>query len=153
MAKASGQLQRWTDSVLGEFTWDSGVWNGSCEFHGRIVRLQLDPDNTDPTREEQLTVFEPSRPILARLRELEPDFRRRAAEQIAAAVVSQQSRDRGQVTLPQGRFADGLELQNVSIHGCGELHYRSPEFFPGCVVTVYFSEGVSFGDAAVYEAP
>jgi hypothetical protein len=42
-------------------------------------------------------------------------------------------------------------LQAVSIHGCGELHYRSPEFFPGWLVTVYFNERVSFGAAEVYE--
>jgi hypothetical protein len=150
MAETSGRLERWTDPVLGSFTWSGGVWSGSCEFNGRTVGLQLDPDNTDPTQEEQVAVFEPSRPILAKLREIEPEFRRRAAEQIAAAVVSQQPR-RGRVTLPEGRFADGLELQAVSIHGCGELHYRSPEFFPGWLVTVYFNERVSFGAAEVYE--
>ena len=152
MAKASGRLQRWTDSVLGHFTWDErGVWNGSCEFNDRTVRLELDPDNTDPSREEQLAVFELSRPVLAQLREVEPEFRRRAVEQIAAAVVAQQPRGRGRVTLPKDRFAAGLELETVSIHGCGELHYRSPEFFPGWVVTVYFDEDQSFGDAEVYE--
>lgn len=152
MAEASGRLERWTDPVLGEFTWGGGVWNGSCEFNGRTVRLQLDPDNTDPTQAEQLAIFEPSRPVLATLWEVEPGFRRWAAEQVAAAVVSQQPRGRGRVTLPEGRFADGLELQTVSIHGCGELHYRSPEFFPGWTVTVYFNEGVSYGGAEVYEA-
>src|SRR5262252_6936812 len=93
MADASGRLQRWTDSVLGEFVWDAAgmIWEGSCEFNGRVVRLQLDPDNTAPTRDEQLAVFEPLRPILDRLRAAEPQFRRRAAAQIAAAVVSQQS--------------------------------------------------------------
>src|SRR6476661_7565179 len=95
MARASGRLERWTDSVLGDFIWDSGVWNGSCEFDGRTVRLQLDPDKTDPTREEQMAVFEPSRPILVQLREVEPEFRRRAATQIAAAVVTQQPRGPG----------------------------------------------------------
>jgi hypothetical protein len=152
MAKAQGRLERWTDSVLGDFTWAGGVWNGSCEFNGRTVRLQLDPDNTNPTQEEQMAVFEPSQSILAKLREVEPEFRRRAAEQIAAAVVSQQPHGRGRVTLPKARFVDGLELQTVSIHGCGQLHYRSPEFFPGWVVTVYFNEGVFFEDAEVYEA-
>jgi hypothetical protein len=152
MAKSSGLLEQWTDAVLGDFTWGSGMWNGSCEFNGRTVRLQLDPDSPHPTREEQLDVFEPSRPILARLRDVEPEFRRQAARQISAAVVSQSSRGRWRVTLSEARFADGLELQTVSIHKCGELHYQSPEFFPGWVVTVYFNEGVSFGDAEVYEA-
>ncbi len=151
MAKASGRLERWTDSVLGDFTWNSGVWNGSCEFNGRSIRLQLDPDNTDPTHEEQLAVFEPSRPILTRLRQVEPEFRRQAATQIAEAVVCQQPRGRGRVTLPEGRFAAGLELETVSIHGCGELHYRSPEFFPGWMVTIYFNEDLSFGNAEIYE--
>jgi hypothetical protein len=55
------------------------------------------------------------------------------------------------VTLPEDRFAAGLELETVSIHGCGELNYRSHEFFPGWLVTVYFNEDVTFGDAEVYE--
>jgi hypothetical protein len=88
MTKVSGRLERWTDFVLGDFTRASGVWNGTCEFNGRTVRLLLDADNTDPTREEQLAVFEPSRPIRARLREAEPEFRCRVATQIVEAVVS-----------------------------------------------------------------
>lgn len=152
MADAMGRLVRWTDPVLGDFAWDEAgmVWDGLCELNGRLARLELDPDRTAPTREEQLAVFEPAREILDRLRAAEPELRRRAAAQIAAAVVSQQPR-RGRVELPEGRFADGLELEVVSIHGCGELHYRSPEFFPGRRVTVYFNADLSFGDAAVYE--
>jgi hypothetical protein len=153
MANKSARLQRWTDPVLGDLAWDDAeaVWNGSCEFGGQVVRLQLDPDNPDPTRDEQLAVIEPSRAVLDRLRQVELEFRRRAAAQIAAAVVSQQPRGRGRVTLPEDRFAAGLELETISIHGCGELHYRSPEFFPGWRVTVYFNEDLSFGDAEVYE--
>jgi hypothetical protein len=153
MANAAGRLQRWTDPVLGDLAWDQAgaVWNGSCEFGGRVVPLQLDPDNRDPTRDEQLAVVERSRAMLDRLRQVEPEFRRRAAAQIAAAVVSQQPRGRGRGTLPEGRFADGLELEKVSIHRCGELHYRSPEFFPGWRVTIYFNEDLAFGDAEVYE--
>jgi hypothetical protein len=153
MAEASERLGRWSDPVLGDLTWDEtgAVWNGSCVFGGRVARLQLDPDSTDPTRDEQLAVVEPSRAVLDRLRHVEPEFRRRAAEQIAAAVGSQQPPGHGRVALPEGRFAEGLELQAVCIHGCGELHYRSPEFFPGRVVTVFFNEDLSFGDAEVYE--
>jgi hypothetical protein len=44
-----------------------------------------------------------------------------------------------------------LELETISLHGCGELHYRSPEFFAECVVTVFFGEDLSFGDAGVYK--
>jgi len=153
MAKASERLNRWTDSILGDLNWDEGdvVWNGSCEIGGRVVRLQLDPDRRDPTREEQLAVVEPSRAVLDRLRQAEPELRRHAAKQIAASVVSQQPEGRKQIGLPEGRFASGLELQLVSIHGCGELHYHSAEFFPGCCVTVYFNADLTFGDAEVYE--
>jgi hypothetical protein len=152
MADESGRLQQWTDPVLGEFAWDAAgmVWNGSCEFNGRVVRLQLNLDNPAFTGDEQLAVFEPSRPILDRLRAAEPEFRRRATARIAAAVVSQQHR-RGRVTLPEDRFAEGLELDVVSIHECGELHYRSPGFFPGWRITIYFNSDLSFGDAEVYE--
>lgn len=144
-------LAEWTDPVLGPFEWDVAgrVWNGACEFRGRVVPLQLDPDRREPNRQEQMAVFEPARVVLARLREAEPGLRRQAAEQIAAAVTSQQDDGPGLVTLPQARFADELELEAVSIHGCGELYYRSHEFFPGSLVTVYFENDLSFGDAEV----
>ena len=152
MATTSGRILWWSDPLLGEFVWIEGDgWNGTCEFNGRIVRLQLSTDYTDPTREQQVSVFEPSRPILDRLREVEPEFRRVAAKQLAAAVVSQQTRGPQRVALPQRRFAEGLELQAVSIHGCGELHYSSSEFFPGWIVTIFFFPDVSFADAEVCE--
>ena len=153
MEEAPTRLDRWIDPILGELTWHEvgKVWKGSCEFNGRVVRLELDRDDTDPSRAEQLAVIEPSRSILERLRDAESEFRRRAAEQVADAVVSQQLRGRGRVTLREDEFADGLELEMVSIHGCGELHYGSPEFFPGWIVTVYFNADLSFGDAEVYE--
>jgi hypothetical protein len=87
-----------------------------------------------------LAVIELSRGVLDRLREVEPQFRRQAAEQIAEAVVSQQRRRRKRLTLPEEQFAEGLELETISIHGCGELHYRSPEFFPCWLVTIYIDE-------------
>jgi hypothetical protein len=153
VADGLGLVQRWTDSILGDFNWQNGVWNGSCEFHKRPVPLQLDPDNTNPTQEEQLAIFELSRPILDRLREVEPEFRRKAAEQIASAVISQQPRSQKQASLPKEPFSDDLDLQIISIHGCGELHYHSPKFFPGWVVTIYFTEGITFGGAEVDESP
>jgi hypothetical protein len=55
------------------------------------------------------------------------------------------------VELLSDEFANSLELECVTLHGCGELHYRCPKFFPGRHVTVYFNEDVSFGGADVYE--
>lgn len=149
MAKSAGCLTHWSDPVLGELVWDqaNSVWTGSLSFVGRAVRLELDPDRKNPTRDEQLAVVEASRKTLAALEKVEPKLRRQAAREIAEAVASQGSRSR----LPQRRFADTLELEIVSLHGCGELHYRSPEFFPGWRVTIYFDEDLSFGDAEVYE--
>jgi hypothetical protein len=144
---------QWADPVLGDLAWDEAgkVWVGSCDFNGRAVRLELDPDHTNPTRDIQLAVLSPSRSILDRLRQVELQFRRQAAEQIAEAVVCQQLQDRRGLALPEARFADGLQLEMISIHGCGELHYRSPEFFPDWVVTIFFNDDLSFGDAEVYE--
>ncbi|SRR5579871_2074282 len=152
MADASELLMQWTDPVLGDLRWDKAgkVWIGSCDFNGRVVRLELDPDHTNPTRDIQLAIIEPSRSILGRLPQIEPQFRRQAAEQIAEAVASQEPQGRKEPALPEERFADELELEMISIHSCGELHYRSPAFFPDSVVTIYFNEDLSFGDAAVY---
>jgi hypothetical protein len=149
MTRASDPLTRWTDPVLGDLAWDERtlVWIGRVQFRGRTVRLELDPDRTHPTREDQLAVIEPSRIVLKGLRDAEPDLRRQGAKQIAEAVIEQQDK----VEVPKEMFADTLELEGISLHGSGELHYRSPTFFPGQRVTLYFNEDLSFGDAEVYE--
>jgi hypothetical protein len=149
MAGASDRLTRWADPVFGDLAWDEGAlaWIGCVQFGGRSVGLELDPDRTQPTREDQLAVREPSRITLETLRDVEPDLRRQAAEQIAEAVIEQQN----QVELPKEGFADTLELECISLHGSGELHYRSSRYFPGQHVTVYFNEDWSFGDAEVYD--
>ncbi len=148
MARASDRLTQWSDMVLGDLTWDEHAlaWISRIRFGEWIVRLVLDPDRTHPTREDQLAVVESSRIMLEGLRDVEPVLRRQGAEQIAQAVIEQQD----EVELPKEVLADTLELECISLHGSGELHYRSPVFFPGQRVTVYFNEDLSFGDAAVY---
>lgn len=148
MAEASERLSQWSDPVFGDLVWDerSLAWIGQVEFAGRPIRLELDPDLTAPTREEQLAIIEPSRSVLDGLRVVEAGLRRQAAKQIAQAVIEQQN----EVELPEDEFANNLELECISIHGCGEIHYRSPAFFPGQHITVFFNEDLTFGDAAVY---
>src|SRR5262249_24412263 len=143
----SDRLTQWTDPVFGDLVWDerSRAWTGRVEFAGRIVDLELDTDRKNPTREEQLAVMEPSRRVLEGLRAVEPELRGQAAKQAAEAVMQQQEDG----DLPEEDFANSLELECISLHGCGELHYRSPDFFPGWLVTVYFNEDLSFGDAEV----
>lgn len=148
MTEASDRLTRWTDPVFGDLVWEerSLAWVGRVEFEGRTVRLELDPDRTNPSREEQLAVVEPSRKLLHGLRTMEPELRRQTAKQVAEAVIQQKD----DVKLPADEFENTLELECISLHGCGELHYRSPDFFPGLHVTVFFNEDLSFGDSAVY---
>jgi hypothetical protein len=149
MAGRPDRLTRLTDPVFGDLVWEEGdrVWIGRVEFAGRTVRLELDPDRTNPTQEEQLAVVEPSRIMLDGLRREESKLRQQAAKQVAEAIVQQQD----EVELPEEDFANTLELVCISLHGCGELQYRSPDFFPGQHVTVYFNEDLSFGDAEVYD--
>jgi hypothetical protein len=149
MAGAFDRLTKWTDPVFGALVWDEGslAWIGHVEFAGRSVCLELDPDRANPTREEQLAILEPSRLVLDRLHAVEPELRRQAAKQVAEAVVEQQD----EVELPEEEFASTLELKCISLHGCGELHYRNSDFFPGQHVSVYFNEDLSFGGAEVYD--
>jgi len=147
------RLEEWTDPLLGELVWDEkrSYWAGITEFAGGKVRLQLETESLDPSVGEQKAIIEAAHRLLAQLKVKEPEFRRRAAEEIAEAVASQESR----VRLPRERFAETLQLETVSFHGtseiCGELHYHSPEFFPGSAVTIYFNPDLSFGDVEVYE--
>jgi len=148
MAK-SNRLTRLADAEFGDLEWTVDVWVGRVEFNGRVVRLELDPDREDPSRDEQLAVIEPSRRFLATVRAAEPALRREAIGQIADAVAEQQS----EIELPREQFEDSLTLETVSLHGSGgALHYRSEEFFPGQFVTVFFDADLSNVEASVYEA-
>src|SRR4051812_36497644 len=149
MPDSSEKLTRWTDPELGALEWDDrdGVWVARALFGGREVRLELDPDAKAPSRDEQLAVIAPAAKLLVALRLAEPGLRRQAADQIAEAVEEQQS----EIRLARDRFAATLVLGSVSLHGSGELHYRSDEFFPGQSITVYFEDDLSFGGAEVYE--
>jgi hypothetical protein len=113
------------------------------------VRLELDPDRQDPSREEQRAVIEPSRRFLAAVRAAEAALRGEAVGQIADAVAEQQSVSE----LARDQFENSLALETVSLHGSGgALHYRSEEFFPGQIVTVFFDADLSDVEASVYEA-
>jgi hypothetical protein len=149
MPDSSDKLSQWTDPELGALEWDDedDVWVARTPFGGREVRLTLGPGVNDPSRDEQLATIGPSGKQLVALRQAEEELRRRAAEQIAEAVEEQQS----EIQLPRDRFAATLTLESVSLHGSGELHYRSDEFFPGQRITVYFEDDLSFGGAEVYE--
>jgi len=149
MGKAPQRLSRWTDDVLGELIWDEAdlCWTTHVHFAGQQVLLQLDPDNRDPNHEEQLAAIEPSRALLEGLRVAESQLRRQAADQLAEYVAEFQA----ELNLPQVDFADTLEVEAISLHECGELHYLSPGWLPGWRVTVYFNEDLSFGEAEMSE--
>lgn len=143
-------FDRWDDPELGELVWNAaeGLWNGEVRFEHRIVRVWLDPDRKNPTAVEQAAIIEPARRLFAGLSAVEPMFRQQAAVQIAGAVAEQA--EEGDAQLPLEAFAGSLELEAIALHsGGGSLYYRSPEFFPGQRVTIFFDETLAFGDAEV----
>ena len=73
-------------------------------------------------------------------------------EAVAACKAEQADANFAREVLSQvDEFADSLELEQICLHGSGELHYRSAKFFPGWTITVYFEEDGSFGDVEAYE--
>jgi hypothetical protein len=149
VAEETNRLTRWLDPQLGELSWDerNQAWTGRVEFAGHTVPLDIDPGLHDPSQEEQLAIIGPARLLFGKLPPAEPELRRLAAEQVAAAVVEQQH----ETELPAGEFAAGLELTSISLTEGAALHYRSPEFFPGYTVTIYVNPDLSFGGAEVYQ--
>ena len=143
---ADSKLTEWTDAELGRLVWDASdaVWVGRTDFAGREVRIEIDPDRKDPSREEQVAAIEPARSLLARVRANESDLRRQAAEQIGEAAGAPKSEIK--------RFAETAVLETISLHGSGALHYRSEEFLPGGRITVHFDEDLSNVEAEAYEA-
>jgi hypothetical protein len=143
---ADPKLTEWTDAELGRLTWDDddNVWVGRTSFAGREVRITIDPDRKQPTRQERLAAIEPARALLARVKAGESDLRRQASEQIGEAV--------GAPEPDIERLAKTLVLETIGLHGSGELYYRNEEFFPGELITVHFDEDLSNVEAAIYEA-
>lgn len=135
MADASERLARWTDPQLGELAWDDHEqeWTGRFEFAGRLVPLSIDTGLREPDRGEQLAVIGPAAALVVRLPAAEPELRRQAAKEVAEAVAEQQD----EVELTAHEFAVSLELDRICVAVGAALYYRSPEFFPGHVVTVY----------------
>lgn len=143
-------LDRWSDPLFGDLTWRAAdqVWIGEARFGRRLVRVSLDPDRTSRTAAEQVEFIAPARRLYDGLPAVERELRRQAAAQIAEAIAEQDE----DAELPREAFADALELEAVCLHARGgALHYRSPEFFPGQRITIFFDEVLAFGDAAVYD--
>jgi len=150
MADSSELLASWIDPVLGELVWEGTGWVGTVEMSGRSVRLWLDPDRTTPTRQEQLAIIEASGALLVGVRKVEPEFRRRLARELAQAVGSQATEEvAAEAMAAVDELAAALELEDVSLHGSGELHYRdaSGKFFPSDeLFNVYFSEDLTYDE-------
>ncbi|MBV9866773.1 MAG: hypothetical protein JO316_15570 [Abitibacteriaceae bacterium] len=150
MADSSQLLASWVDPVLGELVWEGTGWGGTVEISGRRVRLWLDPDRATPTRQEQLAVIAASSALLAGVRKVEPEFRRRLAHELAQAVGSQATEEvAAEAVAAVDELVAALELEEVSLHGSGELHYHdgSGKFFPSDeLFTVYFSEDLTYDE-------
>lgn len=147
-------LDRRHDPVFGEMTWDTDdlAWKGLVRFGHRTVSISLDPGLTAPSAAEQLAVIEPARRLFDGLPVVELELQRQAAVQIAEAVAEQDAEQEENAELLLSRFAASLELEEISLQDCGgALHYRSPEFFPGQHVTIFFDEVLAFGGAEVYD--
>jgi hypothetical protein len=76
---------RCTDPAFGELVWDQNkrAWTGTLSFRGRAVRLELHPDEVNPTAAERQAIIDLWRGLPARLPAMEPELRRRAAEDVA----------------------------------------------------------------------
>jgi hypothetical protein len=116
------------------------------EIAGRSVPLTLDPGLHDPDLGAQIAIIEPAASLLGRLPGIEAKLRQQAAKEVAETVVEQQD----ETELPIDDFANSLELEHISVCGGAGLHYRSPEIFPGHMVTIYVNPDLSFDGTAVY---
>jgi len=160
MDDASDKLTEWTDPVLGDLVWDDedGAWSGTTDIDGRDVVLTVTSDTIveggAATRADQEAALDEARPLLDRVLEMEPKFRRLAAEEIANAAGDEGDEETAHSALDEvDELADVLQLEAVSLHGSGELFYTdsSAKFFPDAEITVYFEEDLSFGGAEVSE--
>lgn len=141
-----------TIAGLGELRWEEEGWSELVAFGGRSVRLTLLCDVKQPNDEEKLAVLnqaDRAQEQLAQLREVEPAWRLRAAQEIAQAAGEQFSEDIVQENLRRAEvFASALVLDEIVLHGSGALYYHdtSGEFPPDETITIFFSEDVSYED-------
>jgi hypothetical protein len=131
------------DPVLGELVWDGCCWTGIAVIAGRRVRLVLEPDRREPTSSDQIAIVEASRDRVRTIELHEPALRDAAARELARHVTGSAA-----------RIASGLELEAISLHGSGGLHYRdrTPGGFTGLTITVYFDADMAFAGVETYEA-
>lgn len=136
----------WTDPVLGTLRWSEVdlSWKGQGEVAGARITLSVDVDRSDPTREDQLGCLKAAGLLFQAVQQKEAGIRREAALQIVEDVADQGALD-------PAAFERSLALEEVALHGSGELYYRCKAFFPDQVMTVFFSETAEFEQAEICE--
>jgi hypothetical protein len=131
-APPPGRLTYLVDPNFGELHWHEWgyQWVGRLPVGGREVRIELKPyvdcsvgaKGGGPTAEAQRAILEMWRGLQARLPEAEPQWRRRATEDVASAAEDFFAYS----GLSQDQFSENLKLEYITLWDwMGTFHYSS----------------------------
>lgn len=154
MAHADELLTHHLDPVLGELRWETSEWMGHVRFGPHKVRLLIDLDEEDHSREHQLESIAYAKALLPKVLENEARLRRQAAEEIAQAAGSEASaEDRRRYASEAEPAAAALAPQLLCIGfpegGYLECRDASRAFYGAATVVIRFDDGGDYEEAEV----
>lgn len=154
MARTEELLTQNRDPVLGELSWRTSEWVGNIEFGPHRVRLLIDLDEEDHSRERQIESIAYAKALLPRVLKNEAQLRRQAAEEIAEAAGSEASEeDRRRYASEAAVAAAAMEAQVLCIGfpegGYLECRDATQAFYGASTVVIRFDDEGNYEEAEV----
>ncbi|WP_432725862.1 hypothetical protein [Variovorax sp. W6] len=154
MAHAEELLIQNLDPLLGNLSWQTSEWVGNIEFGSHRVRLLIDLDEEDHSRERQIESIAYAKALLPRVLKNEAQLRRHAAEEIAEAAGSEASEeDRSRYASEVESAAAAMEPQVLCIGfpdgGYLECRDATQAFYGASIVVIHFDDEGNYAEAEV----
>lgn len=154
MVRTEELLTHNLDAVLGELCWETSEWAGVVQFGPHHIRLLIDLDEEDHSRERQVESIAYAKALLPKVLKNEAQLRRQAAEEIAQAAGSEVGEeDRRRYESEAESAAAALEPQLLCIGfpdgGYLECRDASQVFYGASTVVIRFDDDGNYEEAEV----
>ncbi|RTD98565.1 hypothetical protein EJO68_04115 [Variovorax atrisoli] len=154
MAHAEELLAENLDPVLGSLFWETSEWVGDIQVGTHHVRLLIDLDEEDHSRERQIESIAYAKALLPKVLKNEAQLRRQAADEIAEAAGSEASEeDRRRYASEVDSAAAAMEPQVLCISfpdgGYLECRDATQAFYGASTVVIRFDDEGNYEEAEV----
>lgn len=156
MTASNQLLEQYDDAVLGKLTWKSTGWRGSIELTRQPIRLRLELEDEALCPTRQLAAIAFAKPLVAKLQQVEPQFRQQAAQEIAEAAASQAKEEQARQYLTEvERSIATLQPTTLVIllDSGGQLEYQAIDdtFFSATTIIVRFDQQANYDEVELVE--